>query len=52
VGKKAGLDWPVRLLVTQDDSGQVWAVYTDFKWGSPRATAFATATSSSLRPQA
>jgi uncharacterized protein (DUF302 family) len=28
----AGLDWPVRLLVTQDDSGQVWAVYTDFGW--------------------
>ena len=28
----AGLDWPVRLLVTQDDAGQVWAVYTDFAW--------------------
>lgn len=28
----AGLDWPVRLLVTEDDSGQVWAVYTDFLW--------------------
>jgi uncharacterized protein (DUF302 family) len=28
----AGLDWPVRLLVTQEDSGQVWAVYTDFRW--------------------
>lgn len=28
----AGLDWPVRLLVTQDESGQVWAVYTDFSW--------------------
>jgi uncharacterized protein (DUF302 family) len=27
----AGLDWPVRLLVTQDDKGQVWAVY-DFDW--------------------
>src|SRR5687767_1867639 len=27
---EAGLDWPVRLLVTQDDQGQVWAVYTDF----------------------
>jgi uncharacterized protein (DUF302 family) len=25
------LDWPVRLLVTQDDRGQVWAVYTDFE---------------------
>ncbi|HKZ96863.1 MAG TPA: DUF302 domain-containing protein [Hyphomicrobiaceae bacterium] len=28
----AGLDWPVRLLVTQDDQGQAWAVYTDFFW--------------------
>ncbi len=28
----AGLDWPVRLLLTEDDSGQVWAVYTDFDW--------------------
>jgi uncharacterized protein (DUF302 family) len=28
----AGLDWPVRLLLTQDENGQVWAVYTDFNW--------------------
>jgi uncharacterized protein (DUF302 family) len=28
----AGLDWPVRLLVRQDDSGAVWAVYSDFAW--------------------
>ncbi|WP_036261782.1 DUF302 domain-containing protein [Methylocapsa aurea] len=28
----AGLDWPVRLLVTQDAKGRVWAVYTDFAW--------------------
>lgn len=28
----SGLDWPVRLLVNQDDKGQVWAVYTDFGW--------------------
>jgi uncharacterized protein (DUF302 family) len=28
----AGLDWPVRLLVTRDGAGQVWAVYTDFTW--------------------
>lgn len=28
----AGLDWPVRLLLTQDDNGQVWAVYSDFGW--------------------
>jgi uncharacterized protein (DUF302 family) len=28
----AGLDWPVRLLVSQDADGQVWATYTDFDW--------------------
>ena len=28
----AGLDWPVRLLVTEDASGTVWASYTDFGW--------------------
>ena len=28
----AGLDWPVRLLVVQDDKGDVWTVYTDFGW--------------------
>jgi uncharacterized protein (DUF302 family) len=28
----AGLDWPVRMLVTQDDQGQVWIAYTDFGW--------------------
>ena len=28
----AGLDWPVRMLVTQDDDGQVWIAYTDFDW--------------------
>jgi uncharacterized protein (DUF302 family) len=28
----AGLDWPVRLLIMQDDKGDVWAVYTDFDW--------------------
>jgi uncharacterized protein (DUF302 family) len=28
----AGLDWPVRLLVSQDSQGQVWAIYTDFGW--------------------
>src|SRR6266511_5662990 len=26
----AGLDWPVRLLVYQDDKGDVWVLYTDF----------------------
>jgi uncharacterized protein (DUF302 family) len=28
----SGLDWPVRLLVVQDEKGQVWALYTDFAW--------------------
>lgn len=32
----AGLDWPVRLLVFQDDSGTVWMVYTDFAWVAVR----------------
>src|SRR6266700_6374669 len=32
----AGLDWPVRLLVTQDSAGAVWAVYTDFAWIAAR----------------
>lgn len=26
----AGLDWPVRLLVFEDEQGQVWTAYTDF----------------------
>lgn len=28
----AGLDWPVRLLVFQNDQGEVWTAYTDFAW--------------------
>jgi uncharacterized protein (DUF302 family) len=28
----AGLDWPVRLLVLEDEKGEVWALYTDFSW--------------------
>lgn len=32
----AGLDWPVRLLLTQDDNGEVWAVWTDFGWIAKR----------------
>ena len=28
----AGLDWPVRLLVFEDDKGQVWTAYSDFAW--------------------
>ena len=33
---QAGLDWPVRLLVQEDDHGDVWAVYTDFAWIAQR----------------
>jgi uncharacterized protein (DUF302 family) len=32
----AGLDWPVRLLLTQDANGDVWAVWTDFDWIAKR----------------
>ncbi len=45
----SGLDWPVRLLVLQDESGAVWAAYTDFAWIArrhgigDRAQQFATA---------
>ncbi len=28
----AGLDWPVRVLVLEDENGDVWAAYTDFGW--------------------
>ena len=28
----SGLDWPVRLLVIQDEKGDVYAVYTNFDW--------------------
>jgi len=28
----AGLDWPVRLLVFENEKGEVWAAYTDFAW--------------------
>ena len=32
----SGLDWPVRLLVLQDESGAVWASWTDFAWIAKR----------------
>src|SRR3989442_7507713 len=32
----AGLDWPVRLLLTQDDNGDVWSVWTEFRWIAKR----------------
>ena len=28
----AGLDWPVRLLVFENERGEVWTAYTDFAW--------------------
>jgi uncharacterized protein (DUF302 family) len=28
----AGLDWPVRLLVFENDRGEVWTAYTNFDW--------------------
>lgn len=28
----AGLDWPVRLLVFENEKGEVWTAYTDFEW--------------------
>jgi uncharacterized protein (DUF302 family) len=28
----AGLDWPVRLLVFENESGEVWMAYSDFDW--------------------
>ncbi len=28
----AGLDWPVRMLVTQEADGSVWLAWTDFDW--------------------
>ena len=32
----AGLDWPVRMLVTQDDDGSVWVSWTDFNFVARR----------------
>ena len=28
----AGLDWPVRVLVYENEKGEVWTAYTDFDW--------------------
>ena len=28
----AGLDWPVRMLVTEEADGSVWLAWTDFTW--------------------
>lgn len=32
----SGLDWPVRLLVREDEQGRVWTVYSDFAWIAKR----------------
>src|SRR4051812_22405390 len=32
----AGLDWPVRLLVFEDEKGDVWTAYTDFGYIAQR----------------
>jgi uncharacterized protein (DUF302 family) len=32
----AGLDWPVRILVTEDSYGKVWVAYTDFAYIADR----------------
>ena len=32
----AGLDWPVRMLVSQDDDGTVWVSWTDFRFVAGR----------------
>ena len=32
----AGLDWPVRMLVTEDEDGTVWISWTDFRFVADR----------------
>jgi uncharacterized protein (DUF302 family) len=32
----AGLDWPVRMLVTEDQDGSVWVSWTDFRFVASR----------------
>ena len=32
----AGLDWPVRLLVFENEKGEVWTAYTAFDWIAQR----------------
>ncbi len=33
---ESGVDWPVRMLVHQDDDGKVWVVYQNWDWVSQR----------------
>lgn len=32
----AGLDWPVRMLVTEEADGSVWLAWSDFAWVAKR----------------
>jgi len=32
----AALDWPVRMLVTEEADGSVWLAWTDFSWLAKR----------------
>ena len=32
----AGIDWPVRLLVSEDETGAVWTIYNDFHYVAHR----------------
>lgn len=32
----SGLDWPVRMLVIEDQDGAVWIAWTDFAWIADR----------------
>ncbi len=32
----AGLDWPVRMLVTEEADGSVWLAWSDFTWVARR----------------
>ena len=32
----AGLDWPVRMLVTEEADGSVWLAWSDFAWVARR----------------
>lgn len=34
--QQAGLDWPVRMLVTEEADGSVWLAWSDFTWVARR----------------
>jgi len=33
---ESGMDWPVRMMVHEDEAGAVWAVYQDWNWVAQR----------------